>query len=117
MEFLKVDSLPGQSQEAKSERVELRPKPSPLSPSPAPQTALSSGRAFGELERWLRKRRMERAENAPSVSGGESRLHAIQARSEYQARESLLSNLLGGTLKLSSFLDRLMSNLINKIRE
>lgn len=31
--------------------------------------------------------------------------------------ESLLSKLLGGTLKLLSFSDKLMSNLINKIRE
>ena len=31
--------------------------------------------------------------------------------------ESLLSKILGGTLKLLSFLDKLTSNLINKIRE
>ena len=31
--------------------------------------------------------------------------------------ESLLSKLLGGTLKLLSFLDKLTSNVINKIRE
>lgn len=36
---------------------------------------------------------------------------------ESKRGESLLSKLLGGALKLLSFLAKLMSNLINKIRE